>query len=167
MIYLKTYENYIGSGDNASYDNSNGEPFWGNIAAGVLPYSMVTKRFLLNYRSSNVNEPHTYGIWGGKLDEETQSELNIIEVAKREFVEETQFRGEIKLKPLYIYTTQNQSFKYYNYLGIVTGEFIPELDWESDGYKWLTLNELLQLEPKHFGLKALLDNDIEKIKQNI
>jgi hypothetical protein len=36
MKHLKTYENYIGSGSYALYDNEKGSPFWGNIGAGII-----------------------------------------------------------------------------------------------------------------------------------
>jgi len=68
IILFEDYSSEIGSGNQADFDNDNGEQFWGNFGAGVLPYCYETKRFLLNYRSSNVNEPHSWGIWGGKIE---------------------------------------------------------------------------------------------------
>ena len=43
------------------------------------------------------------------------------------------------------------------------------LNWETKDYEWMTLEDLYKLEPKHFGLKELLNkaqNQIEKISQS-
>jgi hypothetical protein len=42
---------------------------------------------------------------------------------------------------------------------VIENEFTPKLDWESHGYKWVTLDELLDWDNKHYGLKALLDDE--------
>jgi len=119
---------------------------------------------LLNLRSSYVLEPNTYGVYGGKLDDEVEDEAGVISAAKREFNEETGYDGKIDIVPSYIYRYKNV-FTYYNFIGIIEDEFEPELDWESDGYKWLTLKEFLEIEPKHFGLQELIKNDINTIKK--
>ena len=149
--YLKIYENY-GDGKYAKFDNNNGEPFWGNVAAGVLPFCISTRRFLINYRSKYVNEPHTWGIWGGKLD----NDENIKETVIREFNEETGFNDKIKLINAYVFKNPNGFFKYYNFIGLIDNEFEPILDWESEDYKWLTIDKLYNQENLHFGLKKLL-----------
>jgi 8-oxo-dGTP pyrophosphatase MutT (NUDIX family) len=151
MIYLKTYEQY-GSGNYAEFDNNNNEPFWGNIAAGVLPYSKTTKKFLLNYRSEYVNEPHTWGIWGGKLDDDE----NIKDTVIREFEEESGFNNNIELIDAYIFKNPTGDFKYYNFIGLIENEFEPILDWESEDYKWVTIDELYNQDNLHFGLEKLL-----------
>jgi hypothetical protein len=48
----------------------------------------------------------------------------------------------------------------------INDEFEPELDWESEGYKWVTFDELMEIEPKHFGLEGLLadSQSLETIK---
>jgi len=137
---------------------------WGNIGAGILPYCKKTKRFLLAFRSSYVLEPHTWGIWGGKIEDNEDVE----ESAIREFNEETGCNKPIELIPSYIY--KERGFTYHNFIGLIEDEFDPELDWENErglveteDYKWVTLNELLKIKPKHFGLEKLLDNNINKI----
>lgn len=154
LRYIKEYSEY-GSGDFAAFDNDNDEPFWGNTAAGVLPYSTETKKILINYRSKYVNEPHTWGIWGGKVDDEEQIENTVI----REFEEETQYTGEIKLIPAYIFKNNNGTFQYFNFIGIIENEFTPTLNWESENFKWVTLDELIVQENKHFGLNSLLEDN--------
>jgi len=148
-------DNYVGTF--AEFDNDSGDNFWGNIGAGILVYAKNTKKFLITYRSAFVNEPHTWGIIGGKLDDDVQSDIET--AAKREFKEETQYKGNInELIPLYVFKTDTGSFEYHNFLGIIDNEFKVELDWENEDYKWLTLQELLEINPKHFGLDNLLND---------
>ena len=148
--------------DYTSYDNDSNQPFWGNIGAGILVYCSSTQRFLIDHRSEFVNEPNTYGVFGGKLDEGVEE--NIKETAQREFVEETGFKGSIKLIPAYIYKTSG--FQYHNFIGIIDKEFTPRNSWESQGHLWLDWNDLQNLNNKHFGLTSLLKNSqglIQKI----
>lgn len=132
------------------FENHN---YWGNVAAGILPISKATKRILVSHRSDYVNEPNTHGIWGGKLDNDNET---ISQVAKREFKEETQYMGEITLYPAYIY--RDGDFSYHNFIASIPNEFTPKLDWETKDFNWLTLDELITLPNKHFGLEALLDD---------
>ena len=154
MKFLKEY-NEFGSGEFAEYDNENGEKFWGNKGAGVLPFSKSTKRFLINLRSDYVNEPNEWGLWGGKIDEDE----NIKSAVIRELEEESGYNGKIDLIDAYIFKNPNGSFKYYNFIGVIDSEFEPILDWESADYEWVTLDELINKENKHFGLINLLEDE--------
>jgi 8-oxo-dGTP pyrophosphatase MutT (NUDIX family) len=163
------------------YTNDSGEKYFGNLGAGILPISSVTGRILLNYRSSSVNEPHTMGVWGGAVDE--SDDEGIKEAAKREFHEETGYVGPINLEKAYVYDSAGGGFTYYNFIGVIGDEFKPKIDWESDGYKWVTLDELLNWNwswgddstnsgmkgrsPIHFGLSSLLSdaNSLSIIKR--
>ena len=147
MIYIKTFE-YFGDGAHAVYDNDADDVFWGNIAAGCLPISKESKKILLCYRSSYVNEPHTWGLWGGKVEED--------DTVINELCEETAYYGEIDLIPVFIFRNKNNTFEYHNFIGIIDEEFEPKLNWESDGYKWVTFNQLLKIKDKHPGLELLL-----------
>ena len=159
--------------DGGLFSNISGENFWGNLGGGVLPICTKTKRILVPLRSEYVNEPNQIGVWGGKADEEEgESELSIINVVKREFVEETGYNGRIELIPAYVFQTPSKSFTYYNFIGLVEDEFTPILDWETKDYKWITLEELVKYENflitdfkdgenkyyKHFGLISLLND---------
>lgn len=140
--------------------------FWGNIAGGVLPICISTKRILVDYRSEYVEQPNTWGVYGGKIDEEdgeVQSEVQ--DAVKREFLEESGYNGHVKLIPSYVFRTSDDTFRYYNFIGLLDYEFEPELSWESQGFKWLTLDELIELEPKHFGLIKLIEEDFNTIKK--
>jgi 8-oxo-dGTP pyrophosphatase MutT (NUDIX family) len=153
------------------YSNRSGDNFWGDLAAGVIPIAQDTKRILLNLRSKFVNEPLTFGIWGGKLD---SGERDLKEAAIREFREETHYKGPIRLIKAHLFKTPNNSFQYQNFIGIVNKEFTPHLDWESEGFEWVSYQQLLEMLEEnphkiHFGLKTLLKEskeDVEKIILN-
>lgn len=163
MKYLITFNEMIGSGNYASFHNKSGASFWGNCGGGVLPICTETGRILLPFRSRYVNEPHTWGVWGGKIDEEEgQGESDIQEVVKREFMEEGGFDGDIKLIPAYIYKAPGGVFTYYNFIGLLDHEHQPTLDWETESFKWVTFDEMMEIKPKHFGLQGLL-NDMKSL----
>lgn len=154
---LPTFEEFLieaGEGKYALFANKSGDTFWGDFGAGILPISKTTGKILVAYRSAYVNEPHTWGVWGGKLDVEDDNKL--IDAAKREFKEESGYKGSVDLYPAFIFKSPNGSFEYYNFIGIVGKEFIPNLDWETETFKWVTYDELINLNNKHFGLEALL-----------
>lgn len=126
----------------------NDSRFWGNRGAGVLIYCEKTKRFLLGLRSEWVNEPHTWGTFGGSVDGDTDPKM----AALRELAEETKYNGSINIKPIDVFESGN--FKFYNFLGIVSDEFTPTLDWENEDAQWFSLNKFPQ--NLHFGLKRLI-----------
>lgn len=122
--------------------------FWGNSGAGGVFYAEDTKRYLIAKRSAYVNEPNTWGTWGGKLDEDETPE----EALEREIVEETGYVGPYELE--YIYTFKDGGFQFDNYLIIVPHEFEPDHSWETSGHKWVSFGKWPN--PLHFGMKALI-----------
>lgn len=152
------------------YEELNQNPeYWGTAGAGILPVALDTGRFLLALRSDEVMEPGTIGIIGGKLDTlsdyDDEDDLeDPVDAALREFEEETRRSADIvsDLIPLYVFHDNSVGFVYYNFLGIVDSEFYARTNWETDEWMWLTLDELKKIRPKHFGLKALL-NDRESM----
>lgn len=164
---MKSFKQYLEThhkdseeiGDYESYTNKSGEAFWGNNGAGILPICPSTKRILVGLRSEYVNEPNTWGIFGGAVD----SKENPKDSAERELREELGYIGKIKLVPSYIYTSPGGSFKYYNFIGIVDEEFKPRLNWENSNAQWITMDELLNLPDKHFGLTNLIENNKNQI----
>lgn len=163
MKYIGKIFEYFGEGEYAEFANDADEKFWGNVGAGCLPICTLTKRILLNYRSIYVNEPHTYGLFGGKIDDDESPE----EAARREMYEESRYTGKLKLIPVYVFHNSNNTFQYHNFLGIVDHEFKPKLNWESDNFKWITFDELMNIESKHPGLELLLEDEesINEIKK--
>lgn len=143
--------------------------YWGTAGAGIIPVARDTGRFLISLRSRHVNEPNTWGTIGGKLDPiepqydeedwefEDDPELEDPEdAALREFEEETCSRQQPDLVPLLVFRDDEVGFMYYNFLGVVPHEFEPCVNWETERWRWLTFDELVDLEPKHFGLESVL-----------
>lgn len=127
--------------------------FWGTRGAGILPICEPTKRALLALRSPYVMEPNTWGIWGGKIDDD---DLKPSEAALRELSEETEFYGNVSLYKAFVFESNKADFTYYNFIGVLDKEFEPKLNWETSDFLWLDFDGLIKLKPKHFGLSALL-----------
>ena len=140
--------------DDLHYDELEKTGFWGAAGAGSIIFAESTKRFLVAFRSNNqVGSPHCYATIGGAIDPgETPTST-----ARREAQEEAGFNGTIvDLIPLYNYTSGK--FTYHNFLMVIEDEFKPTTNWETDFFKWVDIDELFELSPKHFGLTALLQN---------
>jgi 8-oxo-dGTP pyrophosphatase MutT (NUDIX family) len=139
----------------AAYEKTG---FWGSQGAGCILFAQETKRFLIPLRSDHVQQPHTYGTIGGAINETEDPGL----AAQREVSEECGFHGRVvSLMPLYVYSTPTRDgseFRYHNFLMIIEKEFTARPDWETHSFHWVSFDELLRLEPKHYGLQALLDN---------
>jgi 8-oxo-dGTP pyrophosphatase MutT (NUDIX family) len=136
----------IGSGRYASTTDKTGK-FWGSAGAGGAFYSKKSKKFLLAFRSAYVNEPHTWGVWGGAIDDDESPE----EAIEREIEEETKYKGSYEIVPLYVY--KNGDFRYHNFLILVEDEFNPKLCWETEKFGWFRIDSFPK--PLHFGLEKL------------
>jgi len=161
MNHIKLYEDF-NEGKYDTFNNKDDKPFWGDYGAGVLPICIDTGRILVALRSEYVNEPGTWGVFGGMIDNDTEKRNPEI-AAKRELQEESGIKNDFKVVPAYKYRTSG--FKYYNFIGLVPKEYKPVLDWENEDSKWVTLDELKSLMPKHFGLEALVKNSIDLIEK--
>lgn len=125
--------------------------FWGKQGAGCLFYSTKTERYLIAYRSQYVQEPNTWGTWGGALDSNESPKIGLT----REIKEETGYTGQLTLK--FLWTFEHESgFKYHNFLAIIPDEFQPRLDWENQGFEWVNYGEWPT--PLHPGMQMLLDS---------
>lgn len=149
-LYLESIEDEISS-QKGEYHLSSGSDsrFYGNSGAGVLVYCTSTNRFLLGLRSKLVNEPNTWGTFGGKIEGDADPKM----AALRELKEETGYNGNVDLTLFDVFSSGN--FKFYNFLGKVEKEFSPTLDWENENAEWFSLKDFpINL---HFGTKRLLD----------
>lgn len=126
--------------------------FWGKRGAGCLFYAKSTGRYLIAHRSNEVEQPGTWGTWGGAIDSGESPE----EAVKREAREEAGYSGKVELKPLWVFK-HSSGFKYFNFLAIVDDEFKPKLDWETQGYKWTKGGAWPS--PLHPGMIELLDHE--------
>jgi 8-oxo-dGTP pyrophosphatase MutT (NUDIX family) len=135
--------------------------FWGKQGAGAIIMAKTTGRILLSFRSLLVLQPNTWGVWGGAIDPSENPKT----AAEREVKEEVGYRGsDIKMVPLYVFEDSKSGFKYHNFLAVVSDEFIPNLNWETENFRWVEFGDWPT--PLHFGLKALIQhsgNDIKKI----
>lgn len=132
------------------------ERFWGNRGAGVLLIAKDTGKILLVHRSEEVNEPGTWGVPGGAIDDEDESPVH---AAKREAYEEVGYTGPIDIHKSYVFKAAK--FRYFNFIGIVPTEFEPRLDWENDDAGWFSLDDLPS--PLHYGVKALLQHASKQV----
>lgn len=126
--------------------------FWGTAGAGILPFALNTKRFMFSKRSKHVEEPGTWGIWGGAINEEE----NPKRAALREFVEETHYTGTAKELILLSEYKHSSGFRFFSYLLTIPTEFKPRLDWETAGFVWVSYGEWPR--PLHPKVKPMLDN---------
>jgi 8-oxo-dGTP pyrophosphatase MutT (NUDIX family) len=143
--------------------------FWGAAGSGVLPISQDTGNILIQHRSGQVEQPGTWGVFGGALKGQYMKELEsgdqkaFERSAREEFEEEAgPMAQQAQLKPAYIFKKDN--FEYRNFIGLVPYESDPKGNWESQGHKWVDWEGLLEIEPKHFGLAALIKNSGSLIK---
>lgn len=124
--------------------------FWGKQGAGCLFYALSTGRMLFPKRSDKVLEPHTWGTWGGAMDQGETPE----QAVRREVGEE----AGVRVKSLIpVFTFKHPSgFQYHDFLAIVPDEFEPKLDHETEDAKWVQPPDWPS--PLHPGVRAMLDS---------
>jgi len=126
--------------------------FWGRRGAGCLVYARSTGRFLVALRSDYVQEPGTWGTWGGAVPEGVDAAASTL----RELAEETGCAEVEAMVPAYVFRDEATGFAYENFVAVVEDEFEPVLNWENDGWRWVEQGEWP--EPLHFGLDDFLAN---------
>ena len=136
--------------------------FWGAQGAGVLFMARDTGRILFSLRSVSVEQPHTWGTYGGAID---PGETPAV-AAKREAEEEAGYDAKAsEIIPLFVF--QSGSFRFSNFLILTPSEFEPKPyegeeayyadppgNWESESHVWTSFGNWP--EPLHFGAAALL-----------
>jgi len=100
----------------------------------------------------------TWGTIGGGLKDNESTEVG----CKREIGEETGYDKSIKLEKLTVYTNEDSTFEYHNFLGIVEKEFEPICNSESITFQWFNIGVWPMM--MHYGLKELIENE-EVIKK--
>ena len=140
------------------------ESFWGNAGSGVLVVARDTQRILLGLRSEDVNEPNTWGNFGGAIGVtdwgEPEEALPPEENALKEMAEEIGYTGAIEMMPSFTY--RSPEFTYYNFIGIVEQESdvpLNQFNWEVSELQWFTLAEIMALPNLHFGVSALMSQE--------
>lgn len=144
------------------FDDLRRTGFYGKRGAGCVFLAKDTGRLLLAHRSKDVEEPHTWGCWGGALNPNGETPEDAV---RREVSEEAGYHGAFELQPLFVFSSG--SFKYFNFLVIVDHEFVPHTNWETQGFAWCEWGKWPS--PLHFGLVSLFNDraSAEKIQSDI
>lgn len=127
--------------------------YYGHRGAGCLFQALDTGRICIAHRANLpkhlLQEPNTWGTWGGTIDPGESAESAVL----REVQEEAGYTGKTKLLPMYVFQSPT-GFVYYNFLALVKNEFLPRLNWENQGYIWTLFGQWPS--PLHPGLRLLL-----------
>lgn len=123
--------------------------YWGNAGAGCLIMAMDTGRILIPLRSEWVQEPGTWGTWGGAIDGDEDPKT----ACMREVEEEAGYDGPVR-DMIHLYRFEDNGFRYDTFLAIVDSEFEPQLNWETERAEWVEVGQWPS--PLHFGLADVL-----------
>ena len=112
------------------------------IAAGIIPIHPASGKIMMIRRGFDQSYPNTWSFFGGGFEE---IDGDPKETAKREFAEESgisDIKYYISSKPIYV--NDSNHLRFYNYVGIFTEQFIPDLEKENEAqdYGWFSLDSL-------------------------
>lgn len=138
-------ENHEANHANALKDTG----FWGKAGAGCIIVAQSTGNILMPLRSQWVQEPGTWGTWGGAIDGDEDPK----EAAIREVREEAGYGGGV-IRTEHLFRFQKNDFRYDTFLVVIAEEFEPTLNWETEKAEWMSLDQLP--DNLHFGLKDVL-----------
>ena len=159
---------------NANNNNKEPESHWGNVAAGIIPFDKDDCQVLLQHRSQSVNEPGTWGIIGGAVSKNASlyghgeqfegigvGEDKIKDAAIDEFKEEAGFCKPVKkMAKVALFENKNKTFQYHTYAVEIDEKIDPPTlhddpykYWESEGYKWVELNDLVSMAKEQISGK--------------
>lgn len=123
-------------------------------ACGVLFLSLETGKCLLQLRNSKKKHRHTWGFFGGLIENDETPYESI----QRELTEEIGFVPELqKLNPIDVYQSKDKKFMYHSFAYVVDKEFMPTLNDESAGYAWVDIG--VWPKPLHEGCRATLERN--------
>jgi len=126
------------------------------ICSGALFYTLNTQRFLFLHRTQS-KQNNVWGLVGGR----NESEEIPYKALLREIEEEIGMVPDIvKSIPLETFISNDEKFSFHTYLCVVKDEFLPKLNYEHNGYSWVSFNNWPK--PLHQGLRNTLQN-----KQNL
>jgi 8-oxo-dGTP pyrophosphatase MutT (NUDIX family) len=109
--------------------------------------SKTTGRIMMQLRSDGVTHARKWGFFGGKSENKERPS----ETLYREIEEEVGKTNITKVIPISKFTSKNGRFIYNSFVVLVTDEFIPDLNKESDGYCWVAIEKWPR--PLHPGAK--------------
>ena len=126
------------------------------ICSSALFYTLDTQRFLFLHRTQT-KQNNVWGLVGGR----NESEEIPYKALLREIEEEIgSVPNIVKSIPLETFVSNDEKFSFHTYLCVVKNEFIPKLNFEHNGYAWVSFNNWPK--PLHQGLRNTLQN-----KQNL
>ena len=105
---MKTFKQFLLENDMEHEKTLNKTGFWGKQGAGCIILAKDTGRILVPLRSMHVEQPNTWGVWGGAINSDEDPKI----AAKREVEEEAGYTGSAEIVPLVVF--QKDAFKYYN-----------------------------------------------------
>lgn len=128
------------------------------ICSGALFYALDSRRFLFLHRN-NGKRKNLWGLVGGtNEDKETPWEG-----LRREVEEEIGFLPDIvKTMPLETFISNDELFHYHTYICIVQNEFLPKLNFEHNGYAWVSFTKWPR--PLHDGVRNTLTSKVNQRK---
>lgn len=127
------------------------------VCSGALFYSLDTKRFLFLHRTQG-KQSKLWGLVGGTTEDSESPWTGLCREIKEEI-------GDIEIKktiPLETFISNDTKFSFHTYLCVVPKEFIPNLNYEHDGYAWVSFNNWPK--PLHHGLRNTLSNKVNQTK---
>lgn len=105
--------------------------------AGVLIKAKDTNRVLLVLRNSICDEPNTWALVSGGINDGE----DVLEGLKREVYEELSVNPDI-IKYDFNSTEKGDGFDFFYYEGFTEHEFLPILNEEHDDFGWFDENDL-------------------------
>lgn len=125
------------------------------VAAGALFKCTSTNRFFFLLRSTTSSYPSRFGLVGGKV----HVGEHIMEGLQREIIEEIGFLPKItKWQNFNCFKSLDKKFTYHSILILTPMEFIPNINGESDGYAWVSIDN--PPRPLHPRLKEVLESSV-------
>lgn len=125
--------------------------YWGDAGAGILFFSPNKDQVFLTLRSTEVNEPNTWGIPGGSIYGDPH------EGAKREVREELGKCPRHAVFDRVMFVDDSESFVYTTFLAILPANKMDhiKLNWENTDAQWFSVRNLP--ENLHFGLEYVIE----------
>lgn len=125
--------------------------YWGQEGAGLL--LRTPTRVLLMHRSSQVNEPNTWGVVGGAVHTGEDPKV----AAHREALEELGRVPAYHIADKFVF--KDAGFQYTTFIAqvdeSVPEKWRPQLNWENVDWAWVPRGEAKRYR-LHFGVKPVL-----------
>lgn len=121
-------------------------------ASGCVIYALDTQRYCWQLRSLKEKYSGTWGLWGGRSHNSESPKDTLL----RECQEEVGLKEWNRIIPLHRYISKDKNFIYDTFCIVVENEFLPILNYESDGYCWLPIK--IYPKPLHHKSKQLIQS---------